>query len=275
MVKQSEQSISVMMDGESTEFELRRMLNRIQEEPELELKWQKYHFAQSAMHSENVAPFAIDISSKVMHALDSEPEHKCFDKAELKSNTASSGWKSLVRPFTSMATAASVTAVIILGAQGFNSDTNGQEIPNYHLTSNVVPANMVKAGLRHQPIVNKTNAEEDIIRLPQGLNQYIYQHQQMLSKTTSTWSYSWLPEGYQEFQRNQLPYGEVRIFTNGHNAFSLYVEDYGHQSISDGVARAKGMVAVNKHIGNQSVTVVGDMPLMMAERIAAAVNINQ
>lgn len=45
----------------------------------------------------------------------------------------------------------------------------------------------------------------------------------------------------------------------------------GHQSLPEGVAQADGYIAVGKRRGDHFVTVVGDVPLMIAERIASAV----
>ena len=93
----------------------------------------------------------------------------------------------------------------------------------------------------------------------------------MLKKQKANWQASWLPEGFSGLRRDVMPHAEVQIFSNGRNTFSVCVEKYGDQAVAEGVAQSGNMVAVGKRLGDQFVTVVGDVPLMIAERIASSV----
>ena len=74
MTDRSIESVSALMDGEVTDFELRRTLERIENEPELAEAWQRYHIIRSVIRNEDAAGVEVDISANVMSALASEPE---------------------------------------------------------------------------------------------------------------------------------------------------------------------------------------------------------
>ena len=64
--------LSVLMDGEAGEFEVRRTLDLIGRDPELRRKWERYHLAAAALRGEptSVAP---DLSGRIAAALEREP----------------------------------------------------------------------------------------------------------------------------------------------------------------------------------------------------------
>lgn len=272
MTERSTESVSALMDGEVADFELRRTLDRIEDEPELAEAWQRYHLIRSVIRKEEVALPSVDISNSVMSALDGDSEYElqpeeAIDKAE---ESKPQFWK----PLASMAAAASVTAMVILGAQNINQPQTEQIAdtrPDYTLPSNPISNDFVRAQFGNRSVVNESGQEPEIIRLSQGLERYIEQHKHMLTGKQSGWKTSWLPEGYEGQRREVMAHAEVQVFSNGRNAFSVCIEDYGRQSVPEGVAQSGDMVAVGKRIGDQFVTVVGDVPLMIAERIATSV----
>lgn len=272
MTERSTESVSALMDGEVADFELRRTLDRIEDEPELAEAWQRYHLIGSVIRKEEVALPSVDISNSVMSALDGDSEYELqpeegIDKAQ---ESKQQFWK----PLASMAAAASVTAMVILGAQNINQPQTEQiadNRPDYTLPSNPISNDFVRAQFGNRSVMNERGQEPEIIRLSQGLERYIEQHKHMLIGKQSGWKTSWLPEGYEGQRREVMAHAEVQVFSNGRNAFSVCIEDYGRQSVPEGVAQSGDMVAVGKRIGDQFVTVVGDVPLMIAERIAASV----
>ena len=271
MTERSIEPVSALMDGEVSDFELRRILDRIENEPELADAWQRYHLISAVMHNEEVASLDIDISSSVMDALADEPEHHVAETDEaVQSDNRSSLWK----PLTSMAVAASVTAMVIFGTQSFNQAEPTQiadHRPNYTLPANTISDEFVRAQFGNSNRVVEQGQEPEIIRLSEGLERYIEQHQHMLNSKPSGWTASWLPEGYEGLKKDVMAHAEVQVFSDGRNSFTVCIEDYGRQSVPEGVAQKDGMVAVGKRIGDQFVTVVGDVPLMIAERIASSV----
>lgn len=275
MSEQSGESLSALMDGELGEFEMRRLLQRMEDEPELGLTWQRYHVARSGLLAEKVSSPSMDISGAVLKLLESEPAHQVKDNHLADSGDASSSfWK----PFASMAVAASVTAAVIFGAQTYQTDTVPQTAhladarPTFTLPSAPVADGIVRAQYGEGRTLSEQIQEPDIIRLPQGMDRYIEQHQQMLAPKEPQWSAGWLPEGYVPMRRNVIPHAELLVYSNGRNAFTVCIEDIDHQSAPPGVSQTDNVVAVGKRVGDHFVTVVGDVPLMIAERIATSVH---
>ncbi len=276
MADRSNESVSALMDGEIADFELRRTLERIEAEPELTKMWQRYHLVRSVMRNEEVGKPDLDISSLVMSALDDEPEFSTSDAHMPKHDdeksaqgTESQFWK----PLASMAAAASVTAMVILGVQNTNREdvTIADNRPAYTLPANTISNDFVRARFGAQGVIAENGQEPEIIRLSQGIERYIDQHKHMLGNQQSSWKASWLPKGFKGLKRDVMAHAEVQVFSNGRNSFTVCVEDYGHQTVPEGVAESGNIVAVGKRMGDQFVTVVGDVPLMIAERIASSV----
>lgn len=275
MAERSIESVSALMDGEVADFELRRVLERMDQEPELQDTWQRYHTLRSVMQKEELADPSLDISGAVFAAIESEPTYSAStDDSAAKQPVAkekSSFWK----PLTSMAVAASVTAVVILGAQNTIEPQSQQLVdnrPGYTLPSTTAISNdFVRAQFGNRSLMTEPWQEPEIIRASEGLDRYIKQHKHMLSGQPSEWKAAWLPEGYEGLKRDVMAHAEVHAFSNGSSSFTVSIERFGMQAVPEGVAETKGMVAVGKRVGDQFVTVVGDVPLMIAERVASSV----
>lgn len=274
MADHSIESLSALMDGEVEDFELRRTLERIESDPELAATWERFHVARSVLRNEDIGQDNLDISSAVMSALDAEPEYHVPESEPVAashrpSEKAAPFWK----PLTSMAVAASVTAIVILGVQ--NNQVAAPEIadnrPSYTLPSVQSSSDFVQARFGNRLELSNAGPEPEIIRLSQGIERYIDQHEHMLTSEASSWNATWLPEGFDELRLDVMAHAEVQVFSNGRNSFSVCIEDLGHQSVPEGVATSGKMVAVGKRMGEHFVTVVGDVPLMIAERIATSV----
>ncbi|MFW1678439.1 MucB/RseB C-terminal domain-containing protein [Pontibacter sp. JAM-7] len=270
MSEQSSEKLSALMDGELGEFEVRRLMQCIESEPELGRTWQRYHVARSALLSEKVSSPAMDISTAVMQAVTDEETYK----QSTRNATEASG--SFWKPFASMAVAASVTAMVILGAQTYQSTPETTPLadarPAFNLPAAPVSQGIVRAQYGQGRTLAEQIQEPDIIRLPQGMDRYIEQHQQMLTPKEPQWNAGWLPEGFLPMRRNVIPHAELLVYSNGRNAFTVCIEDIDHQSSPPGVSQTDNVVAVGKRVGDHFVTVVGDVPLMIAERIAASVH---
>ena len=273
MTDRSIESVSALMDGEVTDFELRRTLERIENEPELAEAWQRYHLIRSVIRNEDAAGVEVDISANVMSALASEPELH-MEASPAAPETSEKKTYVFWKPMASMAAAASVTAMVILGAQNMTQpeeQTIADNRPSSALPAGTVSNDIVRAQFGSRSTLSTNSQQPEIIRLPQGIDRYIEQHEHMLKKQKANWQASWLPEGFSGLRRDVMPHAEVQIFSNGRNTFSVCVEKYGDQAVAEGVAQSGNMVAVGKRLGDQFVTVVGDVPLMIAERIASSV----
>lgn len=277
-------SLSAAMDGEVSSFELRRVLARIQENKGLDgeqslKKWQRYHLAQQAIHGEgiNQQSMNIDLVSRVSAALEIEKNQQAVQSptSDTLDNTEQHTWW---KPVVSMAMAASVTAIVILGGQQFmNNDAavDGSFRQAYTIPSVQSSKDFVRAQYSNYSTpntnVNVSAGEPEVIRLSQGLNRYIDQHRHLLSSSQPAWQTDWLPEGYQQIRHEVMPHAEVMVFSNGKHSVSISIEPLGRQSVPSGVVQSNNIVAVGRATGNGFVTVVGDVPLMIADRIAASV----
>lgn len=93
--------LSALMDGEVGDFELRRALGQISQDPELRHKWNRYHLAAAAMRGE-LASAAPDLSGRIAAALEREPGPRN---------------RSALRTLSRVAVAASVAVLTVVGVR--------------------------------------------------------------------------------------------------------------------------------------------------------------
>lgn len=277
------EGLSALMDDQASEFELRRLLDRTDDSPEVGQTWRRYQLTRSVLKGEPIGARE-DISAGISAALESEPTYS--GKLQTKSWFSKASVSSIGRSVASMAVAASVTAVVILGANNFGIGTGSDSIEGsvaQNGVSNNRPVQTIAARtpissdlVRTQfgdasPIVNTRTAEPDVIRLSQGLSRYIDQHEQLLGTRQPQWTSAWLPDGFKPVRHDLMPHGEVIMYSNGESAFSVTIEPKKNQQTSEGVAQSDGLIALGRNQGSHFITVVGDIPLMIADRIASNV----
>ncbi|MCP8689938.1 MucB/RseB C-terminal domain-containing protein [Marinobacterium sedimentorum] len=283
MSDQFNDTLSALVDGEANDFETRRLLSTLDEQPAMGEKWRRYHLTRSALKGERDTVMT-DISAGVMAQIASADPGSLLDtrdnvvEQEVAPRKVEAGryWK----PLISMATAASVTAAVILGVQGFNAEpvnTVASNQPQYLLPSVSSSADFVRARYGHESgyAAQGATPQADVIRLPRGLERYIDQHQHMLGAKKPGWRAQWLPDGFTKVRHEVMPDAEVMLFSDGRHSVSVCIEPFGRQTVAAGAAQSKDMIAVGKRRGDDFVTVVGDVPLMIADRIAASVQVSQ
>ncbi len=120
------ESLSALMDGETNELELRRILSADQEVVRRE--WAELHRAQDLMKGGEQRFAGLDISSRVMAEIANDHE---------VSGTA--GWKQVI---SGLAVAASVAAVVVVGSLGGNmfGDSSPTLADNNGMSGRVYPA---------------------------------------------------------------------------------------------------------------------------------------
>lgn len=286
-MSECKESLSALMDGETEEFETRRLLQQLPGDAELGQTWRRYHLARSLLKGEALAGCETDLSARIATALEHEPAHDAPTEASRQSASAVSGRRSgfsgLRRTIASMAVAASVTAIVIFGANSFAPGLGEQPVVAQS-TGGAAPSmqtpvspDLVRTQYGSGPAVVRSAGSvtdnADVIRLSQGLTDYIDQHRHLLSARQSRWQSNWLPAGYKPVTHERLPHGEVMMFSNGSATVSVTVEALGYQRSAEGVIRDDGLVAVGRRQGDHFVTVVGDVPLMVADRIASSVKL--
>ncbi len=120
------ESLSALMDGETNELELRRILST--DPDKIRTEWAELHRSQDLLKGNDQRFAGWDISSRVMAEIaDDQPA----------ANTAS--WKQV---FSGLAIAASVATVVVVGAMGSNmfSGATPKLADNNGLSGRVYPA---------------------------------------------------------------------------------------------------------------------------------------
>lgn len=111
MSEYEKESLSALMDGETDELEMRRILKSMESDPQLAQRWQRYHLAQSVMHDRGV-PVSSQLAAGVAAALETEPDLS-------KTPETSSQWR---QQLTRIAIAASVAVVAVFALQPNSSN---------------------------------------------------------------------------------------------------------------------------------------------------------
>lgn len=110
------EALSALMDGELSEFELRRLLARVSEEPELLATWERYNLARAVFQPEplgmqtSALSHGLSLTDRVMAVIEAEP---AFD--DIHKSPAKPVWVSQV---AKVAVAASVALAVFVGMQG-------------------------------------------------------------------------------------------------------------------------------------------------------------
>jgi sigma-E factor negative regulatory protein RseA len=103
------ESLSALMDDESNELELERILTRVGTDQELRQTWMRYAIAHQAVHGHDVAHPEWDISVRVQRALLGSQATEPATSATFRQRVA--------RPLASLAIAASVTLTVVIGGR--------------------------------------------------------------------------------------------------------------------------------------------------------------
>lgn len=192
------QSLSALIDDESDELELRRILNA-SHDPELRASWSRYQIARAAMHN---APFSanIDLSANIMAAINAEPALS-VTQTEQHQTATHTAKISRFSGLTRLAVAASVTLAVLGGVRFYNQDAVQQEtlvaqselrlpaINNSQPNSPVVLASYSAQG-ETAPMAQAVSGQDSWYEL--RLPNYLRQHAQQASvnKTESGLSYA-------------------------------------------------------------------------------------
>lgn len=182
------EELSALMDGEASELEVRRVLGNLEQDQALCQKWARYQLTSSILKGETQGRAmhwrSVDLSARVAQALEVEP---VLNVASTAGKRAGAAW---LRPLANVAVAASVSAVVILGWQGYQGRTQAVSGPVALTVSSAtgVSAGMPMAGNGLMPVsqgsspVRSVSAipRQDIIRynpdVDDQLNEYLISH---------------------------------------------------------------------------------------------------
>lgn len=113
------QSLSALMDGEASELELRRLLQKT-DNPEVRDTWSRYQVASRAMQSEASGYAGIDLSASIAEMIAEEPELKATTEKPVSANDSRFG--SFVSNLGRVAVAASVAVVAVFVVDGYQQE---------------------------------------------------------------------------------------------------------------------------------------------------------
>ncbi len=132
MSEKMRESLSALMDDEASELELQRLLTRIGDDAGLRDSWCRFNTVRSVLAGQQLAGLDRDISGAVREAIGRE-------SAPLTSTSRHQRW---LRPLASLAVAASVTGVVVLGGQQLAQLENNDARA---LASSVSPVGLVNS----------------------------------------------------------------------------------------------------------------------------------
>ena len=280
MHEKSFEPISAMMDGEIEEFELRRVIERVSSDDELKDKWARYHLTQDIMQGRSVpVSETVDLVSRVSAALEAEPSYSstAIDQADKLANkaqsvesneTAAQWWK----PLASMAVAASVTAAVLLGAQGYSTDPLAQpgiDLADVSTANAGFPQGRFGTNLANVSSSNSVTVEQVTAN---SMGQNIQLHRDLMSNRAPSWQATWLPQGFSKVTQRVSDKSEVLLYSNGSDTVSVNVEPLGVQVASQSVVTSDNLLAFGISANNKFITVVGDVSVDVAAKIAASVS---
>lgn len=123
MSQNTRESLSALMDGESDELELRRVLKSLPSEADAADTWRRYHLARSMMQREREVDVSVDLSAGIMARLRDEPVPSSLHENHAADPIARSSGISFAR---GAGVAAAVSLMVITGVQFYSSNGSGQ-----------------------------------------------------------------------------------------------------------------------------------------------------
>lgn len=133
MSQNTRESLSVLMDSESDELELRRVLKALPSDDDAAETWRRYHLARSMMRRERDVDVSVDLSAGVMARLQGEPA----PALDSETPPARTGNVSFAR---GAGVAAAVSLMVITGVQFFGNNSGGTTEQGGSVASSTEPA---------------------------------------------------------------------------------------------------------------------------------------
>ena len=190
MSKDIREVLSAAMDGESSSWELRRVLSEVEKDPELAEDWARFHTARAVIRKEQADFSEVDISAGVMAAItgsSSNNEEQNTNERSQENQKRYSPPSGLWRSVASAAMAASVASVVFLGWQNYSPNAGAAS------TAATSVAATGAASTPAQGRINLGGQEGGAELASQRLNQYMLKHSANAARYT--------PQGMMTFTR--------------------------------------------------------------------------
>ncbi|MBZ5486748.1 sigma-E factor negative regulatory protein [Halomonas aquamarina] len=117
MSQDTRESLSALMDSESNELELRRVLKALPDDADAADRWRRYHLARSMMQRERSVDVSVDLSAGILARLQDEPAPVAFDNEKSASPRTHS-----ISFARGAGVAAAVSLMVITGVQFFGNN---------------------------------------------------------------------------------------------------------------------------------------------------------
>jgi sigma-E factor negative regulatory protein RseA len=269
------ESLSAVMDDAAQPLELQRVLKVTQGNEQVRLQWARYQLASAALKRETThSSLDLGLAHRVRNAIELEATYSLSSShsaSEVLSKV--SKFDRFWQPVAGLAVAASVTVIMVLGAQRISMAEQPLIIPAQQGVVLLEPRNtnnsiaLSSTGAAHTVAVN-TN---DIIRLPAPV--------EAANAAEANWLAAELPVGFVLTQRSvdvsDPTAREVLTYSNGVASFTLYVEALNGRTIAEGHAFAGSNLVLGQSMDHNGepifVTLVGQLSLAQAEHVANSV----
>ncbi len=181
------EALSAALDGEASEFELRRVVRGLDDAALCEQAF-RYQLQGELLREEHTAFAGIDLSGRIRARIEAEDLDVLQDGADVSAAVAGSDIRFWQRPLARAAVAASVTLAVILGVNTYNRADLGQPalVADAGIRTQVAPtspigAQSLLAGLDVQGTSPASVADQDRLaqshwRQAQRVESYMRQH---------------------------------------------------------------------------------------------------
>lgn len=247
MNEQQKETLSALLDGEASEFELRRLL--AEGDVEIAAQWRRYQLIRDVGGSSHAGRQWLSAMPNSIAAQLEGEEIAPAPVAEHRAQTNKNEW---LRPLAGFAVAASVAFVAVLGAFQW------QQSPEETAPGFVADGNVSNSQL-------PMNASS-------GLSNVSGSSKVAVSSLAHRWQATWVPDG---FAQDASGSGVRQLYSNGQATFSVFVENSNGMPVAE-TTRAIGATTVASrtialHGRSYQVTVVGAIPEATARQVAASV----
>ena len=272
------ESISSLMDNAAQPLELQRVLKASDNDEHVRLQWARYQLASAVLKKETTqASLSLSFADSVAQAIDAEPN--CAPQ-NVDSATAVSKVSPKIRffekfwqPAAGLAVAASVTMVMVLGAQRLSVSALPEVMP---AQQGIV---LLEPGNSNDNIALFSTAGSSAGQLNTNDILRIQAPVQALNAAEADWLVDDLPEGFVLTHRTLntsglIPREELR-YSNGVDSFKLYVEPLEGRTITQGHAFAGPNLVLGQSFSHDGkpmfITLVGQLSLLEGEQVANSV----
>lgn len=265
------ESLSALMDDAAQPLELQRLLKASQEDSQVREQWARYQLASAALKRQATsASSPLSLANSVRTALQSEATIQ-VSKTSPMAHQLNRFWQ----PVAGLAVAASVTVVMVMGAQRIGIASQPTIIPAQQGVVLLEPRN-TNRGIELVS-TNAANAAASVVNTNQIIR--LPAPTQAVNASDGQWLAQYAPAGFVLTQRSlddaAQAAREVLTYSDGDASFTLYVEALNGRDIAEGHAYAGANLVLGQALQNDGdavfVTLVGQLSLAQAEQVANSV----